>query len=116
MRWSASDYSGKAIESSETCDACLKAAVLILLFSFPSRALLDEAYGGKGMVVLDCRGGVYINQVILCLEHNSVTGLPGGQASTLSILALLIVTFYPRSRQCTGDYPANAHKARTLKS
>ena len=40
---------------------------------------LEDAYGGDGMAVLDCRGKVHLNQVYLCLEQDEETHLPGAQ-------------------------------------
>ena len=45
----------------------------IFLFS---RSELENAYGGAGMAVLDCRGNVYINQVFLCFDIDE-SGGPG---------------------------------------
>lgn len=43
------------------------------------RSELEDAYGGDGMAVLDCKGRVHLNQVFLCLEQDSETHLPGKQ-------------------------------------
>lgn len=56
--------------------------VLSFIFSFFAalvRVELEDAYGGDGMAVLDCRGRVHLNQVYLCLEPDKDTGLPGEQ-------------------------------------
>lgn len=51
-----------------------------LLPSFVVRRVdLEDAYGGEGMAVLDCRGKVHLNQVYLCLEPDPETHLPGEQ-------------------------------------
>eukprot|EP00904_Undaria_pinnatifida_P003208 jgi/Undpi1/12889/HiC_scaffold_7.g02555.m1 len=46
-----------------------------------TRVELEDAYGGDGMAVLDCRGRVHLNQVYLCLEPDKDTGLPGEQVA-----------------------------------
>ncbi|CAM9144422.1 unnamed protein product [Ectocarpus fasciculatus] len=46
-----------------------------------TRVDLEDAYGGEGMAVLDCRGKVHLNQVYLCLEPDSETHLPGEQVA-----------------------------------
>lgn len=43
------------------------------------RVELEDAYGGDGMAVLDCKGRVHLNQVFLCLEQDPETHLPGKQ-------------------------------------
>ncbi|CAM9962888.1 unnamed protein product [Ascophyllum nodosum] len=45
-----------------------------------SRSELENAYGGAGMAVLDCRGNVYINQVFLCFDIDE-SGGPGDLVS-----------------------------------
>lgn len=52
-----------------------------------TRVELEEAYGGDGMAVLDCRGRVHLNQVYLCLEPDKDTGLPGEQVACPSAVA-----------------------------
>lgn len=56
------------------------------------RVELEDAYGGDGMAVLDCRGRVHLNQVYLCLEPNKDTGLPGEQVINPVILRCEIPT------------------------
>eukprot|EP00752_Nemacystus_decipiens_P011496 g10208.t1 len=46
-----------------------------------TRVELEDAYGGDGMAVLDCRGKVHLNQVYLCLEQDETTHLPGAQVA-----------------------------------
>ncbi|CAN0006084.1 unnamed protein product [Ectocarpus sp. 12 AP-2014] len=46
-----------------------------------TRVDLEDAYGGEGMAVLDCRGKVHLNQVYLCLEPDPETHLPGEQVA-----------------------------------
>ena len=47
------------------------------------RGELEDAYGGDGMAVLDCKGKVHLNQVYLCLEQDPETHLPGAQVRTI---------------------------------
>ncbi|CAN0152426.1 unnamed protein product [Pylaiella littoralis] len=46
-----------------------------------TRVELEDAYGGDGMAVLDCKGRVHLNQVFLCLEQDAETHLPGQQVA-----------------------------------
>lgn len=43
------------------------------------RTELEDAYGGDGMAVLDCKGKVHLSQVYLCMVPDSETGLPKQQ-------------------------------------
>ena len=45
------------------------------------RSDLEDAYGGEGMAVLDCKKNEYINQVILCFDINQENGTPGDLVS-----------------------------------
>ena len=53
------------------------------------RGELEDAYGGDGMAVLDCKGKVHLNQVYLCLEQDPRTHLPGAQVRTIDYLFLV---------------------------
>eukprot|EP00903_Cladosiphon_okamuranus_P011046 g10431.t2 len=46
-----------------------------------TRVELEDAYGGDGMAILDCKGKVHLNQVYLCLEQDEGTHLPGAQVA-----------------------------------
>lgn len=71
------------------------------------RVELEDAYGGDGMAVLDCKGKVHLNQVYLCLEQDPETHLPGDQvrhifASVAFLSQWLKITKYMRKSSNIG--------------
>lgn len=57
------------------------------------RAELEDAYGGEGMAMLQCDGHTtkYLNQVLLCLEVDAETHMPGEQVCVLLVVVEVIL-------------------------